>query len=105
MKVIPQSGKPAFDAGVKALEGGNLAAAADLFAAALRADPGNVTAHHYAGGVAFRSARYREALEHFESASRLDPGEVQYRFDAAVAHWRLGEIDAARKGCETALEL
>ncbi|HVQ61737.1 MAG TPA: class I SAM-dependent methyltransferase [Burkholderiales bacterium] len=105
MNVIPQSGRPAFDAGVKALEGGNLAAAADLFATAIRADPGHVAAHHYAGGVAFRSERYREALEHFESASRLDPGEVQYRFDAAVAHWKLGDFDAARRSCENALGL
>src|SRR5258707_1284640 len=105
MKVIPQSGKLAFDAGVKAFEGGNFAAAAELFAGVLLADPAHVHAHHYAGGIAFRAARYREALEHFESAGRFDPEEVQYRFDAAVTHWKLGEIDAARKGCETALEL
>jgi tetratricopeptide (TPR) repeat protein len=105
MEKDPQTGRAAFEAGVKAFERGELATAAEHFAGVLRADPAHVHAHHYAGGIAFRAARYREALEHFESAARFDPRAVEYRFEAAVARWKLGEIDAARRECEAALGL
>lgn len=101
----PQLAAAAFEAGVKTFEGGNFKVAAKYFEDVLRADPGHVKAHHYAGGIAFRATRYREAVEHFESAGRLDPGEVQYRFDAAVALWKLGEVDGARRNCHAALEI
>jgi tetratricopeptide (TPR) repeat protein len=95
----------AFEAGAAALKAGDHAAAAEHFASVLHADPEHVEARHQAGGIAFHAGRYREALEHFERACRLDPDGAPYHFDAAVAHWKLGEIDAARKRCETTVAL
>jgi len=95
----------AFEAGVAAFGAGDPAAASAHFARALSADPDHVQAHYHVGGIAFQAGRYREALEHFERASEIDPDSAQYHLDAALAHWKLGGIDAARKYCETALVL
>lgn len=102
---VPHRSRAAFEAGVRAFESGDLAHAAKQFGIVLRDDPAHVEAHHYAGGIAFRAGRYHEALEHFQTAARIAPGQVQYCFDAAVAHWKMGDIDAARRECERALEL
>src|SRR6266446_4776265 len=95
----------AFEAGVAALGAGDHAAAAGHLTRALRADPDHAQAHDCMGGIAYQAMRYREALGYFERASRLDPDAAQYHLDAAMAHWKLGEIDAARQRCETALAL
>src|SRR6266581_7447108 len=98
-------GQTAFEAGVDAYEAGELAAAAEHFAGALRAEPENVQAHNYAGGIDLRTGRYREALEHFGRARMLDPQKAEYRFGEALAHRELGATEAARECCETALAL
>jgi len=98
-------GKTAFEAGVAAFEAGNLAAAREHLAGALRADPANVDAHRFAGGLAFRAGAFRDALGHFEEACRLDPRSAAAQFDSAVTHLELHQLDAAQQRCETALAL
>jgi tetratricopeptide (TPR) repeat protein len=98
-------GKTSFEAGVAAYEAGNLAAAKEHVFAALRADPGNVDARRFAGGLAFSTGDLGEALAHFEEACRLDPDSPFVHFDSAVTYLRLNELDAAQRRCETALAL
>lgn len=100
-----RSGQTAFEAGVGAYNAGQLAAAAEHFAATLRADPEHLQAHSYAGGIDLRTGRFREALGHFERARTLDPQNAECHFGAAVAHRELGANEAARECCETALAL
>jgi tetratricopeptide (TPR) repeat protein len=95
-----RAGRSAFAAGVAAFEAGDHA-----FARALHADPEHAQAHHYSGGIAFKTGLDREALDHLQRACRFDPENPQYPFDAAVVHWKLGEFDPARQGCEAALAL
>ena len=98
-------GQIAFEAGVEAYKAGQLTAAAEHFAATLRADPEHLQAHSYAGGIDLRTGRFREALEHFERVRMLDPQNAESHFGAAVAHQNLGANEAARQCCETALAL
>src|SRR6266705_4458002 len=79
-------GQTVFEAGVDAYKAGELAAAAEHFAGALRAEPDHVQAHYLAGGIDMREGRYREALGHFGRARMLDPQKAEYRFGAALAH-------------------
>ncbi|HEY6240001.1 MAG TPA: tetratricopeptide repeat protein [Burkholderiales bacterium] len=95
----------AFSAGVAAFDAGDHPAAAEHFSRALHADPEQVQAHKYLGGIAFQAGRYREALEHLHHMCRLEPGNPQYHFDAAVVHWKVGEYDRVRQACEAALAL
>src|SRR5258708_12912214 len=83
-------GQTVFEAGVDAYKAGKLAAAAEHFAGALRAEPENVQAHNYAGGIDLRTGRYREAIEHFGRAPMLDPQKAESCFGEAPAHRELG---------------
>src|SRR2546430_11665118 len=98
-------GQTAFQAGVDSYKAGALAAAAEHFAATLRAEPEPLEAHSYAGGIDLRTGRFREALGHFERARMLDPRNAECHFGAAVAQRGLGANEAARECCETALAL
>src|SRR5207302_3416753 len=98
-------GQTAFQAGVEAYKAGELAAAAEHFAATLRAEPEHLEAHSYAGGIDLRTGRFREALGHFEPARILDPRNAECHFSAAVAPRGLGANAAARACCETGLAL
>src|SRR5437016_4790396 len=98
-------GQTAFQAGVEAYKAGELAAAAEYFAATLRAEPAHTEAHGYAGGTDLRNGRLREALGHFERARTLDSRNPECHFGAAVAHRELGANEAARECCEKALAL
>jgi tetratricopeptide (TPR) repeat protein len=100
-----QAAQTALEAGVAAFSAGDHASAAAHFERALRADPERAEAHHYAGGIAFHAGRYREAVERFRAACRLAPGQALCHFDLAMAHWRLGDSDAARRCCERTLSL
>src|SRR5256885_16808182 len=95
-------GQTAFQAGVEAYKAGELAAAAEHFAATLRAEPEHLEAHSYAGGIDLRTGGFREALGHFERARMLDPRNAQCPFVAAVAPRGLGANAAARACCGTA---
>ena len=105
MSKDPQAAQTALEAGVAAFSAGDHASAAAHFERALRADPERAEAHHYAGGIAFHAGRYREAVERFRAACRLAPGQPLCHFDLAVAHWKLGETEAARQWCEKTLSL
>jgi tetratricopeptide (TPR) repeat protein len=56
-------------------------------------------------GVAqYRNGRWQEALDSFEKARRLRPYRYEgFLFYQAMAHWRLGEIEAARACYDQAL--
>src|SRR5437899_3577826 len=79
-KVRLRPGQTAFEAGVEAYKAGKLAAAAEHFAATLRAEPEHLQAHSYAGGIDLRTGRFREALGHFERARALDPQNAECHF-------------------------
>src|SRR5258706_13782798 len=98
-------GQTAFEAGVEAYNAGQLASAAEHFAATLRAEPEHLQAHSYAGGIDLRTGRFREALGHFERARTLDPQNADCHFGAAVANRELGANEAARECCEKARAL
>jgi Tetratricopeptide repeat/Methyltransferase domain len=98
-------GTTAFDAGVAAFEAGNFAAAKELIAGVLRDAPTNVDAQRFAGVLSFSTGDFPDALGHFEEARRLDPGNPLTHFDSAVTHFRLNDLDAAQRRCETALAL
>src|SRR2546430_16058077 len=76
-------GQTAFQAGVEAYKAGELAAAAEHFAATLRAEPEHLEAHSYAGGIDLRTGRLREALGHFERGRLLEPRNPRWHFRAA----------------------
>lgn len=88
-----------------ALQKGDKAAAKTHFAQALRADPSNVQAHHFAGGLAYGAGKFRDALDHFETACRLDPKGAIHQFNSAVTLQKLNQPDAAQRRCEAALAL
>jgi tetratricopeptide (TPR) repeat protein len=51
----------------------------------------------------YQNGRYGEALQHFEEVRRLDPKDARHAFNAAVAHLKLGGIEATRRCLEAAL--
>ena len=57
------------------------------------------------GAALLRQARYREALAHFERAQKLDPGEPDYDFNSALAHYLLNEWTPAVQLLRDALHL
>src|SRR5258707_6579501 len=87
-------GQTVFEAGVDAYKAGKLAAAAEHFAGALRAEPENVQAHNYAGGIEFRAGRYRQAIEHFGRARMLDPQKGGKCFRQRPGDLELGPTQA-----------
>ncbi|HET7767006.1 MAG TPA: tetratricopeptide repeat protein [Burkholderiales bacterium] len=98
-------GTSSVEAGMAALQQGNRGAARKHFAQALRTDPSNVQAHHFAGGLAFEAGQYKDALEHFEAACRLDPRGAIHQFNSAVTLQKLNQPDAAQRRCEATLAL
>src|SRR5260221_7917258 len=104
-KARVRPGQTAFEAGVEAYNAGQLASAAEHFAATLRAEPEHLQAHSYAGGIDLRTGRFREALGHFERARTLDPQNAECHFGAAVAHRELGATVASRECFQTTLSL
>src|SRR2546430_14500899 len=77
-------GQTAFQAGVEAYKAGELAAAAEYFAATLRAEPAHPEAHGYAGGTALRTGGFREAPGAFARAPMIDPRKPQGPFRAGA---------------------
>ncbi|HET9402904.1 MAG TPA: tetratricopeptide repeat protein [Candidatus Acidoferrales bacterium] len=57
------------------------------------------------GAALLRQARYREALSHFERAQKIDPGEPDYDFNSALAHYLLNEWTPAVQLLRDALHL
>src|SRR2546423_3942742 len=95
-------GQTAFQAGVEAYKAGELAAAAEHFAATLRAEPEHLEAHSYAGGIDLRTGRFREALRPFARARMLHPRNAEGHFRAAVAQPEPGAHQAPPGMLETA---
>jgi len=57
------------------------------------------------GAALLRQARYREALNYFESALKIDPGEPDYSLNAGLADYLLGDWAAAARHLREALHL
>ena len=57
------------------------------------------------GAALVRQARYREALNYFESALKIDPGESDYSFNAALADYLLADWASAARHLREALHL
>ena len=57
------------------------------------------------GAALVRQARYREALNYFETALKIDPGESDYSFNAALADYLLADWASAARHLREALHL
>src|SRR2546429_10002634 len=90
-------GQTAFQAGGEAYKAGELAAAAEHFAATLRAEPEHLEAHSYAGGSDLRTGGFPEALGPFERAPLPAPPNAACHFPAAPAPRGDGGNQAARR--------
>ncbi|HER44197.1 MAG TPA: tetratricopeptide repeat protein [Candidatus Eisenbacteria bacterium] len=55
---------------------GKYGRAEEEFAAVLRSDPDNPSAHLHMGWLAYRNGEHREALRHYREAVRLNPGDA-----------------------------
>ena len=99
-----ESGAGTLQAGISAYDRGELGAAGRLLDAALRAEPRNATARYYAGLIARKSGRHRDALQHLEHAIELDPGNAECCHQAAATEYLLGDARAAWRRCEALLE-
>jgi tetratricopeptide (TPR) repeat protein len=84
---------------------GDLAAAVDCYSAVLELDPGNTDALRSRANARFVLRRDREAIADLERLCEHGLEGDGARIRLAVAHLRLGELDAAREGYRAALEL
>ena len=66
---------------------GQIGRAADMFSRAIRIDAGHAYAHYNLAELLARQGRLREAIEHYETALRLRPGDedMKRQLDAARA--------------------
>jgi len=69
---------------------GKLAEAERLYLAVLAADPGNFNANHLIGIMRFQQGRTDEALEYFDRASALEPGNHEIAFNRGFLLHELG---------------
>ena len=84
-QAIGEEATRAFDAGVRAYEEADLAAAQRAFQTATQAAPNYADAWGWLGRLAFESGRYGEAEAAYKKALGLEPGNTTYRFFTAEA--------------------
>jgi tetratricopeptide (TPR) repeat protein len=82
-ELYPEDGGAWLWLGRALVQGDDLAGADEALARALRADPGLVEAHFYAGVVRFGQGKFREAADAFREAAERKP-------DYALAHYNRG---------------
>jgi tetratricopeptide (TPR) repeat protein len=78
------------------LELGDNEEAYRLFHEALELNPGEAAAHSGAGRAASAMGRYQEAVALFSRALDLQPQGTRVHYNLALAHRRLGDMEAAR---------
>jgi tetratricopeptide (TPR) repeat protein len=94
-----------FDLGLVA-QGRNLPQLAEQrFRAALAIDPRHVDAWSNLGQVLLLQERLPESIEAFERGVALDPADPLGHFNLSVVHARGGDVAAARRDLQRALEL
>lgn len=93
------------DAGVAALERGDVVAARDSFQRALKASPQNEAAHTYLGIIADRAGALVEAERHFAAAARHAPASPAARNNHGASLLRLGRAAEAAAQFEASLRL
>ena len=103
-------------AGLLAMEVGNLGAARQQFEAAADADPDGILGDLWLGvgytlagplwdAAAARGAALSGAKRHFAEALRRRPGNVAALNNLALAEWKTGDVRAAIRAWEAALEV
>jgi hypothetical protein len=75
-----------------------LARASDYF-------PNNAAILNEYGIALFRKAMYTQALINFQRAAELAPGETRYRWNVFLAHYQLGNADAAAQNALALLRM
>ena len=79
--------------------------AAEYYARALKADPGNAAALDSFALLRFQQQRYEEALGYYETLVEIDPGNAQAQVNmGAVLHY-LGRQEEAARSIGRALAL
>ena len=84
-----------YEIGVSYLRQLRLDQAIEQFDLAIGADPGYADAHNARGVVLARQARADEALQAFEDATQLQPDQMGFRLNVALAHHLMGNYDRA----------
>ena len=84
-----------YEIGVSYLRLLRLDQAIEQFDLAIGADPGYADAHNARGVVLARQARADEALQAFEDATQLQPDQMGFRLNVALAHHLMGNYDRA----------
>ncbi|KKK82728.1 hypothetical protein LCGC14_2800500, partial [marine sediment metagenome] len=82
-------------AGLSALQQGDIDGAREHFIVLLEEDPGLASAHLGLGRVFTAEGNHAKALEHFEEALAIQPDLAPARFFSAEAHEQLGDTHAA----------
>ena len=97
------SGEALREAGKRALDAGDAAAASRLFESAVRKAKNDGEAWLYAGLAKLRLGAVEEALSRFERCIALVPASAEAYCQAATARHRLGDSETAKRYCENAL--
>jgi tetratricopeptide (TPR) repeat protein len=84
-----------YDIGVSYLRQLRLDQAIEQFDLAIGADPAYADAHNARGVVLARQARADEALQAFEDAAQLQPEQMGFRLNVALAYHLMGNYDRA----------
>lgn len=95
----------AYARGVSAFEGGDLAAAEEIFSALVARDPRLHQVWNALCLVALQAAMPEAALERAQRAVKLDRTNVDYLNNLGIASGELGELDAAEQAFRRALKI
>lgn len=105
IRVDPRSAPPYYNLGLVLAERGDLAAAAERFAAALAANPRHDAAQRELGFTLEKLGRTAEAIPHFEEALRINPRFVAAHVNLGLALLKQNRADDAMRHFQTAVEL
>ena len=76
--------------------------AAEQLEAIVRNNPTNPQAHYFLGGIAFEDKKWKEAAEHYNRATVVNPAFEPAYYDLALAQVNMNEPDEALKTLEKA---
>jgi predicted O-linked N-acetylglucosamine transferase (SPINDLY family) len=95
----------AFERALRAYESGNRSSAEVLLKQLTLREPEHAAGHYVLGLLALESGRNELALDRFSNACRFEPGNAGFLTNRAEAARRLGRLEEAIAGFETALLL
>jgi serine/threonine protein kinase/tetratricopeptide (TPR) repeat protein len=101
---IPPGAMLAYQAGVDALQQGDLAQAAQNFSSALQQDPLLVEARVYLGNILIRQGQRQAGIWELESALRMDPNLPEAYTYLGGAFLQEGKLDRAIPALQAALQ-